>query len=68
MRGGGHEKNPELYWRIVDTALEQVVRAGATLSHHHGIGLLRAKWVDVDPGQSRVVLERVRKASTQGGC
>jgi alkyldihydroxyacetonephosphate synthase len=57
-----YEKNPELYWRIVDTALEQAMRAGATLSHHHGIGLLRARWVEIDPGQSRVVLERVKKA------
>ncbi len=57
-----YEKNPELYWRIVDTALEHAMKAGATLSHHHGIGLLRAKWVEVDPGPSKVVLERVKKA------
>jgi alkyldihydroxyacetonephosphate synthase len=63
-----YDRNPELYWRIVDTAFELAARAGATLSHHHGMGLLRSKWVEVDPGPSKVVIERIKKALDPKGA
>ena len=35
--------------------------AGATLSHHHGVGILKRKWIQRDPGASATILEKIKK-------
>ncbi|MEM1684856.1 MAG: FAD-binding oxidoreductase [Acidilobaceae archaeon] len=57
-----YRKDPELYWNIVEAFMKAALESGATLSHHHGVGLLRRKWLKVDPGQSTVILNSIKKA------
>lgn len=34
-----------LYHRVWDAAMEAALEVGATISHHHGVGKLRAEWL-----------------------
>lgn len=40
----------ELYPRIVDAALGACLRTGGTVSHHHGIGLGKTRWLAQEVG------------------
>lgn len=40
----------ELYGSILDAAFEACLRAGASYSHHHGIGLVKAPWFERQQG------------------
>jgi len=56
-----YRKDPELYWNIVETFMKAAEEAGATLSHHHGVGILKRKWIQRDPGASATILEKIKK-------
>lgn len=61
----GHGANPmELerrYRRTWDLALDAVLRAGGTLSHHHGVGELKRSFMDREHGAGRVTFEATRR-------
>ncbi len=56
------ESKEEVYWRVWEKAVEVILDVGATLSHHHGIGLLRAKWIREELGEALEVLRAIKKA------
>lgn len=39
------QDNERHYLEVWRLALEAVLRAGGTITHHHGVGLLKAKWL-----------------------
>ena len=39
------ERREEIYWRIWDKAMDVVLKNGGSISHHHGVGRLRSKWL-----------------------
>ncbi|MEM1633770.1 MAG: FAD-binding oxidoreductase [Sulfolobales archaeon] len=57
-----YKRDPDLYWSIVEAFMKAALESGATLSHHHGVGLLKRRWLKVDPGQSMVILSSIKKA------
>ncbi len=51
-------------WRA---AMRACLDAGATISHHHGIGLQRAPWMQAEHGAGLNVLLRVKRALDPAG-
>jgi alkyldihydroxyacetonephosphate synthase len=49
-------------------AMEIALRRGATISHHHGVGQLRAPWIQAEMGGWWTVWERVRAALDPHGA
>lgn len=56
----GHASSPEevetKYQQIWDAGLEAAHRAGGTLSHQHGVGLLKASWMPIEHGETGFTL------------
>jgi alkyldihydroxyacetonephosphate synthase len=45
-RGFARDKIVELYEQIEDGARDEVMLAGGSISHHHGVGKIRKKFID----------------------
>jgi alkyldihydroxyacetonephosphate synthase len=56
------EAREEVYWRAWREAVRTLLETGATISHHHGIGLLRREWVEEELGAALDYLKRVKRA------
>ena len=57
------EGQEESQWRAVkDAASSTIVRSGATISHHHGVGRDHAGWAAVELGTLGVAALRAIKA------
>jgi len=57
-----YEASEKVYWRMWREAMRTLLETGATISHHHGIGLLRKEWVGEELGAALDYLKRVKKA------
>ncbi|MDM7274507.1 MAG: FAD-binding oxidoreductase [Thermoprotei archaeon] len=57
-----YRKDPKLYWDIVETFMRTAAETGATPSHHHGVGMLKKKWLKIDPGPSTIILNKIKEA------
>ena len=54
--------------RVLDAAFQACTRHGGTLSHHHGIGLGKARWMELEYGAAGLgVLRAVQRALDPGG-
>jgi len=49
------------YDEIWADALNACMQAGGTLSHHHGIGILKAKWMEVEAGGANPLLFALKR-------
>jgi alkyldihydroxyacetonephosphate synthase len=43
-------------------ALDACMQAGGSLSHHHGIGILKAKWMETEEGGANPLLKALKRA------
>ncbi|MEZ0345815.1 MAG: FAD-binding oxidoreductase [Infirmifilum sp.] len=57
-----YEASEEVYWRMWREAMKTLLETGATISHHHGVGLLRREWVSEEIGNALEYFRRVKKA------
>lgn len=48
-------------------AMRACLETGATISHHHGIGLQRAPWMEAEHGAGLDVLQRIKRALDPAG-
>ncbi len=54
----------ELYWKVWETVARSVARHDATISHHHGVGHLKEKYVQSEvPGS---IMKMLKKAMDPG--
>lgn len=59
----GVEQPSEVYSELETAARDEILSAGGSLSHHHGIGKLRAHFLDrIHSGASLTVLNRIEHA------
>ena len=57
------EKALKMYTQIWNDSLEACHKVGGSVSHHHGVGLLKAKWMREEYGEAGFrVLEAIKKA------
>jgi alkyldihydroxyacetonephosphate synthase len=61
------EEREDFYRRTWDAAMEATVSQGAALSHHHGIGLNRARYVRAALGSAHDVLVATKAALDPAG-
>jgi alkyldihydroxyacetonephosphate synthase len=63
---GGYGANPaetaQVYGRAWDAALTAATSVGATITHHHGVGLLKRDFMDREQGAARRFWEAARVA------
>jgi len=55
-------KPEEFFTAVWDNAMRACLDAGGTISHHHGVGLVRAKWLKEELGEGFNVLKKIKKA------
>lgn len=56
------------YWEIWDRAMETTLRNGGSISHHHGIGIVRSRWLRHELGNALDVLRSIKAAlDSKGG-
>jgi alkyldihydroxyacetonephosphate synthase len=48
--GASEQDAREAYWRAWESAMDIALELGATISHHHGVGQVRARWVAHEMG------------------
>lgn len=59
---------PHLYFRTLEAAFLACSRAGGTISHHHGVGLAKARWISLELGETGLeVLRAVQRALDPDG-
>jgi alkyldihydroxyacetonephosphate synthase len=49
------------YDRIWEAAMEACVKYGGTITHHHGVGLLKARWLAAEQGGTNPMLLGLKK-------
>ncbi len=55
------------YWRAWEGAMTAALELGATISHHHGVGQVRARWVGDEMGGWMRVWKAVRQGLDPNG-
>jgi alkyldihydroxyacetonephosphate synthase len=56
------EENDKYYFPIISIIVEETLRYGGSIVHHHGIGKARARWVRDEYGTSYPMLEALKHA------
>jgi len=57
------ESIEELYYNILDATFKTCVRFGAAISHHHGIGMAKKRWIALHHGEGGMRLLRTIKGA-----
>jgi alkyldihydroxyacetonephosphate synthase len=52
----------EYYWQAWGAVMETTLKLGGTISHHHGVGLVRARWIREELGEYLEVLKKIKNA------
>lgn len=61
------EENDKYYFPIIKIIVEETLRFGGSIVHHHGIGKARARWVKDEYGSSFSMLETLKNAFDPNG-
>lgn len=51
----------DFYTSVWSTAMKSCIKAGGSISHHHGIGIMRASWLPEELGETFDVFKRIKK-------
>jgi len=52
----------ETYWNMWDAAMRAVLANGGSISHHHGVGILRSKWIGEELGDAAKIIRLIKSA------
>ncbi|MFZ9629818.1 MAG: FAD-binding oxidoreductase [Ilumatobacteraceae bacterium] len=61
------EENDKYYFPIITIIVEETLRYGGSIVHHHGIGKARSRWVRDEYGSSFPMLETLKHAFDPNG-
>jgi alkyldihydroxyacetonephosphate synthase len=61
------EEVAKYYLPIISIIVEETLRFGGSIVHHHGIGKARAPWVREEYGTSFPILEALKRAYDPNG-
>jgi alkyldihydroxyacetonephosphate synthase len=50
----------DFYTSVWDAAMKSCITSGGSISHHHGIGLMRSSWLSEELGESFEILKKVK--------
>jgi len=51
----------EFYQKCWDVIMEECIKSGGSIAHHHGIGINRARWMEKEWGNALEILKGVKK-------
>ena len=54
------KQNMDLYWGIWDIALNNILKGGGTITHHHGVGRLKYKWLPNELLSTFSILKKIK--------
>jgi FAD/FMN-containing dehydrogenases len=54
--------------RVWETTANVTISNGGTISHHHGVGLLKRNWVEDEAGKQLELLKSIKKLLDKKGC
>ncbi|MFX0102925.1 MAG: FAD-binding oxidoreductase [Candidatus Hodarchaeota archaeon] len=54
-------KPEEFFQAIWDTTVEETLKSNGVISHHHGVGLIRAKWMKEEHGPMLDLMRKIKK-------
>ena len=60
-RGKDKEESEELFSKIWELALSACAKAGGTISHHHGVGIAKANFMEGELGGAMKVYKRLKQ-------
>jgi alkyldihydroxyacetonephosphate synthase len=63
----GRREEERLYDTIWREGLAAVSRAGGTISHHHGIGLLKSAWMSTEHREAMAILRALKRSFDPDG-
>lgn len=56
------DKNRDMYFKLLGIILEETLKLGGTIAHHHGIGKYRANWTKEEHNGAYCLLEMLKNA------
>jgi len=57
----GFPSDPEaFYWEAWERVMRLTLERGGTISHHHGVGVVRARWMGEELGEFLHVLRKIK--------
>jgi len=56
------ERAYEVYMRIVNAIMEETLKRGGSIAHHHGSGKYRTRWMPQEHGSSYVLMRKLKQA------
>lgn len=59
---GSSSEARDTYQRVWDAALDATLRVGGTVTHHHGVGLLKREWAAREIGSARHLYDALKDA------
>lgn len=63
LKSGGEMADIEKDYRsCVKATLEACLRAGGSISHHHGVGTVKANWMEAQHGAGFDIMKKIKKA------
>ena len=64
---GSDEEAEELYFRAWNDVMDAALSSGASMAHHHGVGIVRAPWMEREHGEGLRVLRAIKDALDPAG-
>jgi alkyldihydroxyacetonephosphate synthase len=62
IRGKNSEDAEKNFLKCVKKALDACVKAGGSISHHHGVGTLKSKWMSDEHNNGFEVMKKIKRA------
>jgi alkyldihydroxyacetonephosphate synthase len=66
-QAGSDEEAEDLYFRAWNDVMEAALSSGASMAHHHGVGMVRTPWMEREHGEGLRVLRALKYALDPAG-
>ena len=60
-------KNEEKYFSALQIVMDETLKMGGSIAHHHGIGKYRVRWVKNEHGSAYSVMDILKKTFDPNG-
>jgi alkyldihydroxyacetonephosphate synthase len=57
----GEDTKFDFYQKVWNATMEAVVASGGSIAHHHGIGINRTNWMEVEWGKGMKIMKEFKR-------
>ena len=61
------DKARETYFKLIGCIIDETLKLGGSMSHHHGIGKFRVPWIKDEHGSSYILLKMIKDVMDPNG-